>query len=244
MVLEKSQAKFSEHHHAILFGLIAREIFERMGKGAGDRALRAAVRRYGEQRGRRMALRALAHGDELGMTNFLAYGEWRSGTGLGQNEISVEGAHIHMVVPRCPWALTWMEEDLSTYGRLYCQEIDQALMRGFNPDLIIDVNKTQTNDGEPCDFLYHQAALLLLDTLTYIQEKSTELASRTVMPWEYHCGHLYKTLGEVATDKLGDAGWEAVRAALDEFAARFGNGAAQVVLNYQKTDFDRLPEIG
>ena len=68
---------------------------------------RAAVRRYGEQRGRRMALRALANGDELSMTNFLVYGEWRSGTGLGQHELGQEGPHVHMTIPRCPWALTW-----------------------------------------------------------------------------------------------------------------------------------------
>ena len=115
-----------------------------------------------------MALRALANGDELSMTHFLVYGELRSRTRLGQHEISTEGAHVRMVVPRCPWALSWMEADLSQYGRLYCQEIDQALMRGFNPDLIIDVNRTQTNDGEPCEFLYHQAALLSGDTLAYI----------------------------------------------------------------------------
>lgn len=151
---EQIQTSFSERHHALLFGLVAKTVFEQVGKEAGEAAIQVAVRRYGEQRGRRMALRALVNGDELSMTNFLIYGEWRSGTGLGQHEISVEGAHVRMVVPRCPWALTWMEADLSHYGRLYCQEIDQAIVRGFNPNQIIDVNKTQTNDGEPCDFLY------------------------------------------------------------------------------------------
>ena len=74
-------------------------------------------------------------------------------------------------------------------------------------------------------------------------ERSTGLAGRTVMPWDYHCGHLYKTFLEVATEELGDVGLESMRAALDEFAARFGDEAAQVVLNYHETDFDRLPEI-
>lgn len=241
---EQTRSQFSERHHAVLFGLIAKEILERVGNEAGEAALRAAIRRYGEQRGRRMALRALANGDELSMTNFLIYGEWRSGTGLGQHELKVEGADIRMVVPRCPWALTWMEADLSHYGRLYCLEIDQALVRGFNPNLIIEVNRTLTNDGEPCDFLFDHAALLEGDTLAYIREKSADLAGRTVMPWDYHCGHLYKTLEEVLAEELGVAGRESVRAALEDFANRFGVEAAQVMLNYQTTDFYQLPESG
>jgi hypothetical protein len=44
------------------------------------------------------------------------------------------------------------------------------------------------------------------------------------------------------TEELGEAGQEAVRAALDEFAARFGDAATQIVLSYQETDFDQLPE--
>ena len=147
-----------------------------------------------------------------------------------------------MTVPRCPWALTWMDADLSQYGRLYCQEIDQALVRGFNPDLSIDVNKTQANDGEPCDFLFHQATLLSGETLAYIREKSAALADKTVMPWDYHCGHLYKTFDAVLTEELGDAGREAVRAALEGFAARFGDEAVEVLLRYRETDFDQLPE--
>jgi hypothetical protein len=241
MNLAQNQTGFSERHHALLYALIAKKIVEQAGKDAGEAALRVAVRRYGEQRGRRMAIRALANGDDLSMTSFLIYGEWRSGTGLGQHDQTVVGPDVRMVVPRCPWALTWMETSLSVYGRLYCQEIDQALVRGFNPDLIIDVNRTQTNDGEPCDFLFHKAALLSGNTLAYIQDKSAALADGTVMPWEYHCGHLYKTFQEVLTGQLGDAGQEAVRAALDEFAARFSNHAVGIVVSYEKIDFNQLP---
>lgn len=233
---------FTEQHHATLFGLIAKETIERAGQPAGEAAVRAAVRRYGEQRGRRMALRAKANGDELSMAHFLAYGEWRSGTGLGQQEIDVIGNNVHTTVPRCPWALAWMEADLSQYGRLYCQVIDQALVRGFNPGLVIEVNQTLTNDGAPCDFVYHQAALLSGDTLAYIRDKSASLADRTVKPWDYHCGHLYQALEVVLTTELGEAGQEALRAGLEAFAARFGEKAAQVALSYRETDFDRLPE--
>ena len=206
MQIEQIQAGFTERHHALLFALVAKEILRRVGMGVGEATVRAAVRRYGEQRGRRMALRAIANGDDLSMTSFLIYSEWRSKTGHGQSELTKEGPDARLVVPQCPWALTWMDSDLSQYGRLYCQEIDKALVRGFNPDLIIDVNRTQTNDSEPCDFLYHQAALSSRDALAYIREKSASLAGRTVMSWDYHCGHLYKTFLRIVTEELGEAG--------------------------------------
>jgi hypothetical protein len=133
MDLAQNRTGFSEQHHALLFALIAKEIVEQAGKDAGEAVLRVAVRRYGKQRGRRMAMRALANGDDLSMTSFLIYGEWRSGTGLGKHDQTVLGSDVRMVVPRCPWTLTWMEASLSEYGRLYCLEIDKALVHGFNP---------------------------------------------------------------------------------------------------------------
>ena len=36
MALEQNQADYSEYHHALLFGFIAKEIFERVEKGAGN----------------------------------------------------------------------------------------------------------------------------------------------------------------------------------------------------------------
>jgi hypothetical protein len=241
MDTQQSPLSFTEQHHALLFGLVAKEVIERAGKAAGEAAVRAAVRRYGEQRGRRMALRALANEDELSMIHFLTYGEWRSGTGLGRQETTVAGTDVRTIVPRCPWALAWLEADLSQYGRLYCQEIDWAVVRGFNLDLNIHVHKTQTNDGEPCDFLYHQAALLSGDTLAYIRDRSAGLADRTVMPWDYHCGHLYQVLEVFLTAEFGKTGREAARAGLEAFAARFGEQAAQAVLSCREIDFNRLP---
>jgi hypothetical protein len=36
--------------------------------------------------------------------------------------------------------------------------------------------------------------------------------------------------------------YEAVRAALDEFAARFSDEAVEVELDYRQTDFEQLPK--
>ena len=72
---------FTAEHHALLFAWVAREAVALGGEQAAVPALRAAVRRYGEERGHRMALRAqqdgqgtglhgVASADRVGVTSF------------------------------------------------------------------------------------------------------------------------------------------------------------------------------
>jgi len=62
------------------------------------------------------------------------------------------------------------------------------------------------------------------------------------MSWEYHIGHLYKTMREVVIQELGQAGQAAINEAVAGFAQRYGDKAAQMIVAYQDTDFDRLPD--
>lgn len=233
---------FTEKHHAILFALISRQAQQQLGEEAGQSAMRQAVRRYGEQRGRRMALRALKDGEPLSMTSFMTYGEWRSKTGEAEQQASEEPPDIHMLMPRCPWANAWVESGLLPFGRLYCQEIDHALIRGFNPQLTLDVIATQPNDGVPCEFIYRAASLPSGGTLDDIRQTSARLANRTVMPWEYHCAHLYQTCSQELIQSFGEAGAASAEAALAEFAARYGEAAVQGIRSYLEVNFDRLPD--
>jgi hypothetical protein len=235
------QTVLTEKHHALLYAWIVRETITRFGKERGEAAARAATRRYGEQRGRRMALRAQANGDVLNMTSYLTYGEWRSATPEGASEQREQGEHIYTLVTDCPWANAWQENGLTEYGRLYCQEIDEALARGFNPDLFVEVKQTLSNEGRPCDFVFHQAALPQGGTLAHVREKAASLTDQNVMPWEYHCGHLYKTFSETLGEQFGEEGRLVAEEALKAFGDRFGAQAAKALLAYRDTDFDRLP---
>lgn len=240
--MDKKQPVFSESSHAVLFALIARQVITRYGEHKGVASLRKAIRRYGEQRGRRMALRALANGDELNMTNYMVYGEWRYVTSGGEMEQLEVQADIRMLVQRCPWSDAWEEAGLLQYGRYYCQEIDSALLRGFNPELLIDVEKTLSNDGVPCEFIFRQAVLEPGQMLAYIRDKAALLEEQRLMPWEYHCGHLYQACSLVMGDEIGPTGRVTVQNALAEFALRYGGEAAGTVAGYLKTDFNNLPE--
>jgi hypothetical protein len=231
--MNEARTDFSPTHHALLFAWLSREVIQRVGQ--------EAVRRYGQQRGRRMALRAQANGHALTMANYMAYGEWQAGEGETEQEIVAKTPHVKAHVHLCPWYQAWEKEDLLPYGRLYCLEVDEALVHGFNPELRLDVNRTLSNDGEPCEFVFHGAKLDLLGSLSLAYKKAVRPGRKTVMPWDYHLGHLYKTVGEVIVEELGQVGEEAVAAALAVFAGHYGDEAALIVAAYQDVDFNQLP---
>lgn len=243
MIHENKRNSFTAAHHGLLLAWIARQVFQRVGPMKGELLIRKAIRRYGEERGQRMARRALADGKELSTLNYMIYGEWSAAPGEIEQKLEQNNHNnMRMLVERCPWQATWMEHDLIEYGRLYCQEIDVALLHGFNPDLHIDVLKTQTNDHQPCDFIFHGAPLSLSNSLALLVGKKISPGKRVILPWEYHVGHLYKTMNDVLSSELGITGREAVEAALAEFSVHFGEEAGQTVQNYLRADFTSLPE--
>jgi hypothetical protein len=233
----------SEKHHAVLFALIARQTIQHFGSREGEASVRRAIQRYGNERGNRMALRAHAMGQELTMTNYLIYGEWQP-SGVTQTKSVMEDTSpdVRMRVTQCPWNDAWMEYNLLPYGGFYCQEIDNALVKGFNPELTIEIGKTLSNQGQPCEFVYRNASLSGIDTLNIIREKRSRYQKEITMPWDYHCGHLYKVFNEILTNECRATGEKVMQTSMDEYGGYFGDGVSQIILSFQETDFKKLPE--
>jgi len=213
--------------------------------------MRIAVKKYGQERGRRMALRARANGHALSLAAYFNYGEWKASppdvlpegcSAWTQQAQWVEKApRAHERITRCPWHEAWKANGLLAVGQLYCQEIDGALVSGFNPALAVDVLATLSSGAAACEFIFHDAKPIQPDSLTAGQKPVLQPGQPTQMPWEYHAGHLFATLEKVIAAELGEAGRAAVQAGLDEFARHFGEQAAGRVLAYRSVDFDRLP---
>jgi hypothetical protein len=235
---------FSPKHHALLFAWMSREVVERAGEERGEEVMRKAVKRYGQQRGKRMALRAQANEQDvtLNMFDFLVYGEWEAKDEEAHERVVLETEpNFHVKITKCPWNDAWKEGDLSSFGRFYCLEVDHALIDGFNPKLKLEVNATLPNDQKECDFVYYDAQLSP-ENMGLLEMCRAEVHDKAVMPWDYHLGHLYKTVGEVVVEELGQKGREAVNAAMKEFAGQFGEETAGIVEGFEEVDFDRLPE--
>ncbi|HWQ21210.1 MAG TPA: L-2-amino-thiazoline-4-carboxylic acid hydrolase [Clostridia bacterium] len=228
---------FTAEHHALLFAWIAREVIARVGESAAGPVLRETVRLYGEQRGRRMALRAQQDGQPLSMASYLSYREWQAPAGAMQQTGVPWRADLRTQVRRCCWATTWQQEGLTEYGKYYCQEIDEALVRGFNPDLVVEVKGTRTNGSRACQLIYRGAfeGTLVHDEMQRDQEKR-------ILPWSYHTAHLYSAMSTVLQRELGPVGTAAAQAALGAFAARFGRAMADVLTADAVADFHVLPE--
>jgi len=242
--MDQDQAEpFNETHHALLFGWIARAVIETFGQAVGAAALRRAVVRYGQQRGRRMALRAGAIGDELTMLNFMAYGEWKGTPGTMEQTLQNQDPNLLEQIPKCPWYNAWAQSGLMAYGRFYCLEIDQALVSGFNPRLQVDVLGTRSNGAAACDFIFHDASLTPETQRQLEFKKTVSPGPSAQMPWEYHTGHLFKTLEEGIVAEFGPAGKQAVGLGLAEFTAAFGPAATQKILAFRSEDFDRLSGV-
>jgi hypothetical protein len=239
------QNDFTEVHHALLFGWIAKAIIIQAGEQKGEVVIRKVVQQYGRQRGRRMALRAIANRHPLNMANYIAYSEWKPTPGNQHimkilDKVPDLSTHIH----KCPWYQAWKENDLIPYARFYCLEVDQALVHGFNPDLQLAVNGTLPNGADHCEFIYHGANLTPINTLMLAYKKAIRPGKSAAMPWEYHLGHLYKTAERVILDELGETGRAAIQIGLAEFARQYGEQAVRRITAYRSVDFDRLPRNG
>jgi hypothetical protein len=239
-----NQRKFTAGNHADLFALLSRSVITHLGAERGEKIVRMAVRRYGEQRGYRMALRALRDGEPLTMLNYMAYGEWRGEESESEQHMVEMPPDVRSLVTRCPWNQAWRESDLLQVGRLYCLEIDHALVRGFNPALRLDVLSTLSNNERPCEFVFYDANLTPENLALLNQKKSANQQKGAVMPWEYHAGHLFAAIKACLVAEVGDGGEVILQEALAGFAKRYGTEAVRTILSYQGVDFNSLPEQG
>jgi len=204
--------------------------------------MRRAVRQYGEERGRRMAMRARSNGHPLTMLNYIAYSEWTPAAGEMKQKITKRTPHAAVNITVCPWHSTWVEEDKIDYGRFFCLEIDKALVSGFNPALQLDVGGIHTDGCSQCEFIFHDADLSVPRLLLLAYRKKVHPGKKALMPWEFHLGHLYKTIHGIVTAELGEPGVDAISSGMVIFTEQFGKTATAVVLSYLDTDFEILPE--
>lgn len=232
---------FTAQHHALLFSCIVKAIFINTGKKNREILIRKAIRKYGEQRGKRMALRAEKNGHNLDVVSYFAYGEWV----VPKNELDLKliekKPDARLNIFKCPWHSVWKEKNLLEYGKYFCKEIDAALVFGFNPDLEIIVNSTQTNGDKLCDFIFKDAQITFLKTIDLLYKKKITPGADAIMPWEYHAGHLFKTFGEVIKQDLGVLADKIIEDALVDFIDFSSTDHIKIIKKYENTDFDKLP---
>ncbi|CAM4494829.1 L-2-amino-thiazoline-4-carboxylic acid hydrolase [Paenibacillus phoenicis] len=136
---------------AKLFAHLSKAVVDRFGEEGKD-AIREGVRTFGEERGRDIARRAAAAGQPNDIHSYLPnYDMGRSD--LFEYVTEYHPLEIEQNFTRCAFGDQWKKDGMEEYGILYCQMIDPAIARGYNPNFEVEHDKYLLKDGH-CHFRF------------------------------------------------------------------------------------------
>ncbi|MEA5049979.1 MAG: L-2-amino-thiazoline-4-carboxylic acid hydrolase [Oscillospiraceae bacterium] len=208
---------FTPRQHAVMFGVLAKHILGVFGEREGDAILAQGVRRYGLERGSRMAQRCEAAGEAKDMVAYFAFGEI-SYNWDGFVRTMLDRPYFAHTMRACPWTTAWRETGLEAYGRYYCRCVDSALLEGFNPALHLRMPTYLSKPGsDRCEFHYTD---YILDDAAAQRKARLEKAvgADARRDFVYHTAHLYSALTRTARAENAEKCARAEALACDEFA--------------------------
>ncbi|HPF18519.1 MAG: L-2-amino-thiazoline-4-carboxylic acid hydrolase [Bacillota bacterium] len=224
---------FSELTHAWIVGVFYREL-KKAFKERGVRAFVHMTMVYAEQRGSRMAQRAIRDGKPLDFASYRTYGEWQSTEtaseimgGFQSRVLSVSPDHEEHI-DRCPWAWQFDQMGLRECGVVYCTHLDRAIARGFNPYITFDVPQS-VNDHDCCIQIMREAG--------FEEGQVFTKDPANIRDFEYHCGHVYKVFALLSGSVFGPEGKAIADKVLEMFRAEYGPATARVLEKHMETDF-------
>lgn len=227
----------TETHHAAILVEFYKELMSVCGEARGYDVFMTAGRSYGSRRGRRMALRAMRDGNPLDTTSYFAYGELLCTEGGYAGELyeAFPGV-VHEHQEECMWAEVFHRE-CHQCGVDYCREIDEAIVRGFNPTLQFECMQNM-HLTHSCDFYYHGKEI----TADFMSTYSSRLApgASTKREMAYHCADMYDMYCYVIRSVLPDRAQDIISAVRGRLAEKYGLGFLPALDAYQSTDFNQI----
>jgi len=230
--------EFTERHHAF----IAAAFYDELTKAFGERGKSAfvmATQRYAEQRGSRMAQRAIRDGKPLNFTTYKEYGEWvntKTIIDAGESNQSIPMSYspdFSYKVVRCPWAAEFKDLDMQEGGVCYCTHLDKSIARGFNPYLTFEVPQSMHD---------HEYCIQILRDANFTEDQKFERDEKNLRGFDYHCGHSYKTFSQITEAIFGSQGRKISTNVLERFAERYGRDMADKLFSYRNVDFDVIDD--
>ncbi len=228
----------NEFHHAFISATFFKYLKAQFPK-CYEAVFTLATQRYGEQRGNRMAQRAIRDGAPLDFASYRYYGEWLPSEDY-QPDIGKERVEAVKVLPdytyrvhACPWSEQYLKMGLLDGANLYCAHLDKAIARGFNPYLVFDVTKTMHETNTYCEHTQRDSRF---DSDYPYGSKNPE----NIRCFDYHCGHIYKTYSEIITSILKSEGAKIAAHVLSDFSSTYGVEAANILINNRYENFDTI----
>ncbi|MBQ9966902.1 MAG: L-2-amino-thiazoline-4-carboxylic acid hydrolase [Clostridia bacterium] len=185
------------------------------------------TRKYAEERGSRMAQRALRDGFSLDLGTYRSYGEWDyTSPEVVENKVLETSPNYRYIVTKCPWNTQFSEMNAMECAEEYCMDLDRSLSRGFNPDLNFEVGCTMHSCGH-CDFILHGAGRADLPPVNEANKR----------PFAFHCGHVLAVFARCVRNIYGDEGEKMTLEVEHDFGEKYGKEALGELLEYKKLDF-------
>lgn len=136
---------------ARMFSITAKNLEKEFGE-KGLKVLEDSVKEFGIERGKDIAARAKANGKENTLENYLDNYDMGRSEEFGYDTVYKQDG-IHQDFHRCVFAKTWMEASEEKYGRIYCENIDPAIVEGYNENMECVHDHIMYADGH-CTFCF------------------------------------------------------------------------------------------
>lgn len=230
---ESVPVRFSPEHHAVLYGLFVRNAAAMAGADGRDAAHQATLL-YARQRGGRMAKRVARNNEPLDCLHYMAYSEWSPEPGTMRAEDVCFQPEVITHAYVCPWFTTWQRMGFVEEGKEYCKYIDYHLVKGYNPDLTLNVTSTRPEGGEYCEFVWSGYAMDEAAQAA-LAEKKRRLGDSCKKDWVYHTRHLLSAMSEKLREL--DMGQEIIDRTLDDFEIIYGAQARSTIMQFAEIDF-------
>ena len=229
--------QFYMEEHAVLYALLVKAARELYGD-KGELANGGGTIQYGRERGRRMALRALKDGEDLSPKNYLLYSEWVDDRKWSKKDVYAISPAFTTHCTHCGWCESWKKHGLLEYGNLYCSHIDVNLVKGFNPDNVLNIRSVLSQNGPCCDFEFEKVSFANQEELDAFNAKKRSLKDHTVKDFLYHTASELSAMDRVYQSILGkEAAEKVVSTAIAGFREKFGEEKTAALLEEAKQDF-------
>lgn len=225
---------FNEKVHAYIAAKYYVYLTERFGD-RGKRAFIHGTQYYAEQRGRRMAQRAIRDGRELDFGTYQEYGEWVNtpytieNGWSNQSTVQSWSPDLELKITRCPWHTQFKEMGLVEAGHTYCAHLDNSICRGFNPYITYDVLQTLHKS----DYCTH-----IIRNVNFAEGEKHPKKTEYLKDWDYHCAHSFYAYGEVTKAIFQAEGEDVVNQVLKDFAEDYGQEMADILVKFRETNFN------
>ena len=226
-------------NQAMMFAFLSKYTIISKGE-EGRKAIQEGMKRYGRERGARMAARARAAGDPVDLWTNQAYGEWKPDY-PGQMEFGNVHTEPTLVtyISKCAWCEAWKKYDILEYGREYCVNVDAAVYEGFGCGAVCTpVTTAMSWGGERCEFDWGKP--LTPEELKLIADKKAELGTSAMRDFDYHTAHIYYAITDAIREAFPEDADDIIGRACRDYIGLFGREDYERIFDFTPEEFRQV----